>query len=101
MAELEILPAVDVADGQAVQLVQGVDNTGGQFGDPVAASIHWQEAGARWIHLVDLDAAFGRGDNAAVLAEIIATVTVDVELSCGIGDDRTLDAALATAWTSD
>jgi phosphoribosylanthranilate isomerase len=93
------LPAVDVADGQAVQLVQGVADTGGQFGDPVAAAIRWQEAGARWIHLVDLDAAFGRGDNAAVLAEIIATVTVDVELSGGIRDDRTLDAALATGCT--
>jgi phosphoribosyl isomerase A len=99
MAGLQLLPAVDVADGQAVQLVQGVANTGGRFGDPVAAALRWQESGCRWIHLVDLDAAFGRGSNATLLAEVIATVHVDVELSGGIRDDETLEAALSTGCT--
>jgi phosphoribosyl isomerase A len=96
MAELELLPAVDVAAGQAVQLVQGVADTGGQFGDPIEAALRWQASGCRWIHLVDLDAAFGRGTNAPLLAEIVTTVDVNVELSGGIRNDRTLDAALAT-----
>jgi phosphoribosyl isomerase A len=96
MPSLELLPAVDVADGQAVQLVQGVAGSGGQFGDPVEAALRWERAGARWVHLVDLDAAFGRGNNSALLAEVVAAVNIDVELSGGIRDDQTLNAALAT-----
>ena len=67
-ADLVLLPAVDVAGGQAVQLVQGVAGTEKKFGDPRAAAERWQQAGARWLHVVDLDAAFGRGDNAAIIA---------------------------------
>ena len=72
---LELLPAVDVAGGEAVQLVQGIAGTGGQFGDPVAAALAWQEAGAEWLHLVDLDAAFGRGENRGLLAKICLLYT--------------------------
>lgn len=93
---LELLPAVDVADGQAVQLVQGVAGTGGQFGDPLAAATAWQDAGAEWLHLVDLDAAFGRGSNAELLASIIGRLDLKVELSGGIRDEASLTAALAT-----
>ena len=67
---LELLPAVDVAGGQAVQLVQGVAGSEKRFGDPVEAALNWQRRGAEWIHLVDLDAAFGRGHNRELLAEI-------------------------------
>ena len=70
---LELLPAVDIAGGQAVQLVQGVAGSEKRFGDPVEAALRWQEAGAEWIHLVDLDAAFGRGNNRELLATIVGT----------------------------
>jgi 1-(5-phosphoribosyl)-5-[(5-phosphoribosylamino)methylideneamino] imidazole-4-carboxamide isomerase/N-(5'phosphoribosyl)anthranilate isomerase len=96
MPPLELLPAVDVSEGRAVQLVQGVAGSEKVFGDPVEAALRWQRCGARWIHLVDLDAAFGRGSNAALLAEVVRAVGVDVELSGGIRDDRSLAAALAT-----
>ncbi len=96
MSALELLPAVDVADGRAVRLVQGVAGSERVFGDPVEAARRWQDAGAEWIHLVDLDAAFGRGHNRALLAAVVAGVDIDVEMSGGIRDDETLDAALAT-----
>ncbi len=93
---LELLPAVDVQDGRAVQLVQGVAGSEKTFGDPVEAALGWQRAGAEWIHLVDLDAAFGRGSNRALLEQIVGRLDIDVELSGGIRDDETLEAALAT-----
>jgi len=93
---LELLPAVDVAGGQAVQLVQGVAGSEKRFGDPVEAALRWQEAGAEWLHLVDLDAAFGRGHNRDVLAEIVGRLDIAVEMSGGIRDDESLTAALAT-----
>jgi 1-(5-phosphoribosyl)-5-[(5-phosphoribosylamino)methylideneamino] imidazole-4-carboxamide isomerase/N-(5'phosphoribosyl)anthranilate isomerase len=96
MGSLELLPAVDVAGGSAVQLVQGVAGTERVFGDPVEAALRWQRGGASWIHLVDLDAAFGRGSNHALLRSVVAAVDVDVELSGGIRDDASLEAALAT-----
>lgn len=96
MTGLEILPAVDVAGGQAVRLVQGAAGTETRYGSPLEAALAWQAAGARWIHLVDLDAAFGRGSNRELLAEIVARVDVAVELSGGIRDDESLRAALAT-----
>ena len=91
-----LLPAVDVADGQAVRLVQGAAGTETGYGDPLAAALAWQAAGAEWIHLVDLDAAFGRGSNAALLAGVVGRLDVAVELSGGIRDDASLAAALAT-----
>ena len=93
---LELLPAVDVAAGQAVRLVQGVAGSETAYGDPREAALAWQRAGAQWIHLVDLDAAFGRGSNRALLAEVVGALDVQVELSGGIRDDESLAAALAT-----
>jgi phosphoribosyl isomerase A len=96
---LELLPAVDVKDGQAVQLVQGVAGSGSEYGDPMKAALAWQSAGAEWIHLVDLDAAFGRGSNRELLAEVVSEVSalgVKVEMSGGIRDDASLEAAMAT-----
>ena len=92
---LQLLPAVDIAGGQAVQLVQGVAGSEKRFGDPVEAALRWQRAGAEWIHLVDLDAAFGRGHNRDLLARITATLDIDVEMSGGIRDDESLDAAMS------
>ena len=92
---LELLPAVDVSGGQAVQLVQGVAGTGGQFGDPWSAALAWQEQGAEWIHLVDLDAAFGRGSNRELLADIVGRLDIKVEMSGGIRDAESLAAALS------
>jgi len=95
MPELILLPAVDVADGKAVRLTQGEAGTETSYGDPVDAALDFARQGAQWIHLVDLDAAFGRGSNAGVLRKVIRQVRgVQVELSGGIRDDRTLEAAL-------
>jgi phosphoribosylanthranilate isomerase len=93
---LTLLPAVDVADGQAVRLVQGEAGTETSYGSPLEAALAWQEAGAEWIHLVDLDAAFGRGSNRELLAEVTGRLDVRVELSGGIRDDDSLEAALST-----
>jgi phosphoribosyl isomerase A len=93
---LTLLPAVDVAGGQAVRLVQGAAGTETLYGEPLAAALAWQDAGAQWIHLVDLDAAFGRGSNAPLLASLVSRLDVAVELSGGIRDDASLAAALAT-----
>jgi len=94
--KLELLPAVDVQGGQAVQLVQGVAGSEKVFGDPLAAALRWQDGGAEWLHLVDLDAAFGRGSNAEVIAGIVERLALKVELSGGIRDDASLERALAT-----
>jgi len=91
-----LLPAVDVADGQAVRLVQGEAGSETSYGDPIAAALAWQEQGAEWIHLVDLDAAFGRGSNYELLSDVVGKLDVAVELSGGIRDDASLDNALAT-----
>jgi phosphoribosyl isomerase A len=93
---LTLLPAVDVAGGQAVRLVQGAAGTETGYGDPLAAALAWQAAGAEWVHLVDLDAAFGRGSNADLLATVVAQLDIAVELSGGIRDDASLAAALST-----
>jgi phosphoribosylanthranilate isomerase len=95
-AHLELLPAVDVADGQAVRLVQGAAGSETSYGDPLAAALAWQSAGAEWIHLVDLDAAFGRGSNRDLLHAVVAKLDVKVEMSGGIRDDESLEAAMAT-----
>ncbi len=98
---LELLPAVDVAGGQAVRLVQGKAGSETTYGSPVDAARSWVEQGAQWIHLVDLDAAFGRGSNAELLAQVVRDVrsSVRVELSGGIRDDESLKRALATGCT--
>jgi 1-(5-phosphoribosyl)-5-[(5-phosphoribosylamino)methylideneamino] imidazole-4-carboxamide isomerase/N-(5'phosphoribosyl)anthranilate isomerase len=96
---LELLPAVDVANGQAVRLVQGEAGSETAYGDPLDAALAWQADGATWIHLVDLDAAFGKGSNAELLADVVARLDVRVELSGGIRDDESLRRALATGAT--
>jgi phosphoribosyl isomerase A len=96
MSYLQLLPAVDIADGQAVQLVQGVAGSEKRFGDPIEAALRWQDAGAEWLHLVDLDAAFGRGHNRELQAQIVGVLDIAVEMSGGIRDDESLAAAMAT-----
>jgi len=96
MSTFVLLPAVDVADGQAVRLVQGAAGTETDYGDPLAAALAWQQQGAEWVHLVDLDAAFGRGSNRELLADVVGQLDIAVELSGGIRDDASLKAALDT-----
>ncbi|MGH3426915.1 MAG: bifunctional 1-(5-phosphoribosyl)-5-((5-phosphoribosylamino)methylideneamino)imidazole-4-carboxamide isomerase/phosphoribosylanthranilate isomerase PriA [Mycobacteriales bacterium] len=93
---LTLLPAVDVSDGQAIRLVQGEAGSETAYGDPLAAALEWQRQGAEWVHLVDIDAAFGRGSNRELLARVVAELDVKVELSGGIRDADSLAAALAT-----
>ncbi|MBV9448355.1 MAG: bifunctional 1-(5-phosphoribosyl)-5-((5-phosphoribosylamino)methylideneamino)imidazole-4-carboxamide isomerase/phosphoribosylanthranilate isomerase PriA [Streptosporangiaceae bacterium] len=96
MNHLVLLPAVDVASGQAVRLVQGAAGSETSYGDPVEAALAWQAAGASWVHLVDLDAAFGRGSNAELLATVVGKLDISVEMSGGIRDDASLARALDT-----
>lgn len=96
MNPLILLPAVDVADGRAVRLVKGEAGSETSYGEPLDAALAWQNAGAEWVHLVDLDAAFGRGSNRELIASVVGKLDVAVELSGGIRDDDSLDAALAT-----
>lgn len=96
---LQLLPAVDVVGGRAVRLVQGESGTETPYGDPLEAARAWRDDGAEWIHLVDLDAAFGRGSNTSLLADIIGQLDMWVELSGGIRDDESLRAAFAAGAT--
>jgi 1-(5-phosphoribosyl)-5-[(5-phosphoribosylamino)methylideneamino] imidazole-4-carboxamide isomerase/N-(5'phosphoribosyl)anthranilate isomerase len=99
MTYLELLPAVDVKDGRAVRLVQGELSAETAYGNPLDVALEFQAAGAEWLHLVDLDAAFGRGENSALLAEVVGKLDIKVELSGGIRDDESLRRALATGCT--
>ncbi|NCX52995.1 MAG: bifunctional 1-(5-phosphoribosyl)-5-((5-phosphoribosylamino)methylideneamino)imidazole-4-carboxamide isomerase/phosphoribosylanthranilate isomerase PriA [Actinobacteria bacterium] len=99
MSYLELLPAVDVKDGRAVRLVQGELAQESIYGAPLDVALEFQAAGAEWLHLVDLDAAFGRGSNAELLAEVVGALDIKVELSGGIRDDESLRRALATGCT--
>lgn len=91
---LELLPAVDVVDGQAVRLVQGEAGSETSYGTPLDAALNWQRQGADWVHLVDLDAAFGRGSNSELLRDVVNSLDIKVELSGGLRDDASLEAAL-------
>ncbi|HET7415814.1 MAG TPA: bifunctional 1-(5-phosphoribosyl)-5-((5-phosphoribosylamino)methylideneamino)imidazole-4-carboxamide isomerase/phosphoribosylanthranilate isomerase PriA [Arthrobacter sp.] len=91
---LQLLPAVDVADGQAVRLVQGEAGSETRYGSPLDAARNWQNDGAEWVHLVDLDAAFGRGSNRELLGKVVQQLDIKIELSGGIRDDESLQAAL-------
>ncbi len=93
---LTLLPPVDVAGGQAIRLVQGEAGSETSYGEPLAAALAWQRQGAQWVHLVDIYAAFGRGSNAELLAEVVSRLDIAVELSGGIRDSDSLRAALAT-----
>lgn len=97
--KLELLPAIDVKDGLAVRLVQGELSETSKYGHPLEVAAEFVEAGAQWIHLVDLDAAFGLGSNAELLERVIKSVDLKVELSGGIRDDESLRRALATGCT--
>jgi len=99
MNYLELLPAIDVKDARAVRLVQGELSKESIYGEPLEVALEFQSAGAQWIHLVDLDAAFGRGDNSELLAKVVGTLDIKVELSGGIRDDQSLTRALATGCT--
>ena len=99
MSYLELLPAVDVKDGRAVRLVQGELSAETAYGNPLEVALEFQAAGAEWLHLVDLDAAFGIGENSAQLAEVVGRLDIKVELSGGIRDDESLARALATGCT--
>ena len=99
MSYLELLPAVDVKDGRAVRLVQGELAQESVYGAPLEVALEFQAAGAEWLHLVDLDAAFGRGSNAELLAQVVGALDIKVELSGGIRDDDSLRRALATGCT--
>lgn len=96
---LILLPAVDVKDGKAVRLVQGELANESTYGAPLDAALDFQNSGAQWLHLVDLDAAFGRGSNYEILAEVVGKLDIDVELSGGIRDNDSLERALATGCT--
>jgi 1-(5-phosphoribosyl)-5-[(5-phosphoribosylamino)methylideneamino] imidazole-4-carboxamide isomerase/N-(5'phosphoribosyl)anthranilate isomerase len=96
MRDFDLLPAVDVKDGRAVRLVQGEISKESIYGAPLDVALDFQSAGATWLHLVDLDAAFGRGENSLLLAEVVGKLDIDVELSGGIRDDESLTRALAT-----
>ena len=99
MSYLELLPAVDVKDGRAVRLVQGELDRESVYGSPLEVALEFQAAGAEWLHLVDLDAAFGRGENSELLALVVKALDIKVELSGGIRDDESLRRALATGCT--
>ena len=99
MSYLELLPAVDVKDGRAVRLVQGELDRESVYGAPLEVALEFQAAGAEWLHLVDLDAAFGRGENSELLASVVKALDIKVELSGGIRDDESLRRALATGCT--
>jgi phosphoribosyl isomerase A len=97
---LELLPAVDVSKGLAVRLSQGDSDTEESFGSPMDAARTWINSGAEWIHLVDLDAAFERGNNGSIIKKVVADCqSVKIQLSGGIVDQQSLDAALATGAT--
>ncbi len=99
MNYLQLLPAIDVKDARAVRLVQGELSKESIYGEPLEVALEFQSAGAQWIHLVDLDAAFGRGDNSELLAKVVGALDIKVELSGGIRDDQSLTRALATGCT--
>lgn len=99
MSSLALLPAVDVKDARAVRLVQGELSAETAYGNPLEVALEFQAAGAEWLHLVDLDAAFGIGENSAQLAEVVGRLDIKVELSGGIRDDESLARALATGCT--
>ena len=97
--KLVLLPAIDVRDGRAVRLVEGQLDQESKYGSPLEVALEFQAAGADWIHLVDLDAAFGIGSNYELIYEVIASLDINIELSGGIRDSKTLERALATGCT--
>ena len=96
MKALGIFPAIDVKDGVAIRLTKGELNNQSKYGDPLEVANEFVKSGVNWIHLVDLDAAFGIGDNSEILASIIKNINIKIQLSGGIKDEQSLNKALAT-----
>ena len=96
MKALEILPAIDVKDGVAIRLTKGELDNQSKYGDPLEVAGEFVKSGVKWIHLVDLDAAFGLGNNFEILDSIIKSVDIKIQLSGGIKDDESLNRALTT-----
>ena len=96
MKALEILPAIDVKDGVAIRLTKGELDNQSKYGDPLEVAGEFVKSGVKWIHLVDLDAAFGLGNNFKILDSIIKSVDIKIQLSGGIKDDESLNRALTT-----
>jgi 1-(5-phosphoribosyl)-5-[(5-phosphoribosylamino)methylideneamino] imidazole-4-carboxamide isomerase/N-(5'phosphoribosyl)anthranilate isomerase len=105
MSRFEILPAIDVKGGKAVRLVQGELSAETQYGEPVQVAQEFAAAGARWIHLVDLDAAFGQGSNFPLIQKVIESVDLEIELSGGIRGCNRINLGTAALenpeWTED
>jgi phosphoribosylformimino-5-aminoimidazole carboxamide ribotide isomerase len=97
MKALELYPAVDIKDGKAARLIKGQLNTTENFGDPTEVVNQFIDAGSKWIHLVDLDAAFGTGNNRIQIKEITSIPDISFQLSGGINNQQSLDFALSTA----
>jgi 1-(5-phosphoribosyl)-5-[(5-phosphoribosylamino)methylideneamino] imidazole-4-carboxamide isomerase/N-(5'phosphoribosyl)anthranilate isomerase len=97
MSKFELLPAVDIKQGKAVRLKQGEISDKTVYGSPVECALDFQNSGADWLHLVDLDAAFGVGSNSEIVLEVINSLNIKVELSGGIRTDESLAKALATS----
>jgi phosphoribosylformimino-5-aminoimidazole carboxamide ribotide isomerase len=83
---VELFPAIDIRQGQVVRLAQGeAGRTTVYADDPAAVAERFADEGARWVHVVDLDRAFGIGDNAAAVARIVARVGDRVRVQLGGG----------------
>lgn len=95
LSSFELLPAIDISKGLSVR--PGDEKTNESFGSPLEIASDWIASGANWIHLVDLDAAYGQGDNKTLLAEVVSLCSgIQVQISGGIKDQESLIAALAT-----
>jgi 1-(5-phosphoribosyl)-5-[(5-phosphoribosylamino)methylideneamino] imidazole-4-carboxamide isomerase/N-(5'phosphoribosyl)anthranilate isomerase len=93
---LELLPAIDVAGAKSIRLTAGDSQSATEYGSPLDVAKAFVDSGAQWIHLVDLDAAFSRGSNLETIAEVVQQCPgIKVELSGGIRDASSLEAALA------
>lgn len=91
-----ILPAIDIKDGKCVRLLQGRMEDETIYGDdPPAMARRWEDEGAEWLHIVDLDGAFeGRGVNDETVRRIIETVDMNTELGGGIRDLARIETLL-------
>ena len=96
MKKLELLPALDIRAGEAVRLIQGDPRQQSKYGSALDVALEFQNAGAEWIHLVDLDAAFRTGSNYDLLVEVVGKLDVKIQVSGGIRDQESLERALAT-----
>jgi phosphoribosylformimino-5-aminoimidazole carboxamide ribonucleotide (ProFAR) isomerase len=95
LSSFELLPAIDISNGLSVR--PGTENSNESFGSPMDIASEWIASGAKWIHLVDLDAAYGKGENRKLISEVVSRCTgINVQISGGIRDQESLTAALQT-----